>query len=260
MGGRLRAKFGASFGAAAEAVNLETGRPVDGWWQQIGAALLPGTCLLCGGGSAAGADLCTACRADFRLNTVACARCALPLAHPAPLCGRCLRRAPAFDAAWAPFLYAPPLAGLLTRFKFGADLAAGRVLAGLLRQAWQAAPDPQPQLLLPVPLHAQRLRERGYNQALELARPLARSLGLALLPDALQRPRATPAQSGLSALARRRNLRGAFALRAGTVLPAAVAVLDDVMTTGATAQECALALKRAGVQRVHIWAVARAPV
>src|SRR5438445_173292 len=116
--------------------------------------------------------------------------------------------------------------------------------------------------LIPVPLHAARLRERGYNQALELAKPLSREFGIALAPDLLRRTRATPAQANLDANARRRNLRGAFELNKSTLvdnaaLPAHIALVDDVMTTGATLRECARTLKRAGVARVDIWALAR---
>lgn len=233
---------------------------VDGWWQRLGFALLPSRCLLCGSAGAQRRDLCTACEADLRLNATACACCGLPLALAQDWCGRCLKRRPAFQSTWAPLLYVPPVSGLLTRFKFAGDLAAGRVLAELALERWQRQPPARPDAVLPVPLHADRLRERGYNQALELARPLARGSGIVLLADVLRRERATPAQSGLSALARRRNLKGAFHVCAGSALPAHVAVVDDVMTTGATAQECALALRRAGVARVDIWAIARAPV
>lgn len=205
-------------------------------------------------------DLCAACAADLPRNTSACACCAVPLAVPAAYCGRCLKRRPAFTATWAPFVYAPPLAGLLTRFKFGGELAAGRVLAEVAVEQWRACPPALPGALIPVPLHPARLRERGYNQSLELARPLARACGLPVLAEALRRERATPAQSGLSALARRRNLRGAFRTDGRDALPAHVAIVDDVMTTGATARECALALRRAGVARVDVWAIARAPV
>ncbi|MEN6539493.1 MAG: ComF family protein, partial [Mizugakiibacter sp.] len=111
--------------------------------------------------------------------------------------------------------------------------------------------------LVPGPLHAQRLRTRGYHQALELAQPRARALGLPLAPRALRRVRATGAQSELGAVARRRNVRGAFAA-ADAQLPAHVAVLDDVATTGATLAECARVLKRAGVARVEVWTLARA--
>ena len=219
--------------------------------------LLPLRCLLCGAPGANGADLCADCASELPRNVSCCARCALPLALPAALCGECQRRLPPWDAAWAPFRYAWPLDRLESRFKFGRDLAAGRVLAA----QWQTQPRTLelPALILPVPLHQGRLRQRGYNQALELAAPLAKAFGVLIRPDLLQRIRATPAQTELDAVTRRRNLRGAFALREGATLPAHVALVDDVMTTGATLAECARVLRRAGVQRIDVWALARAP-
>lgn len=219
--------------------------------------LLPLRCLLCGAAGGDGMDLCRECAAELPRNRSCCARCALPLPSPAAMCGRCQRRPPPWDAAWAAFRYGWPLDRLEARYKFGGDLAAGRTLAGL----WQREPlvlDP-PALLLPVPLHAGRLRQRGYNQALELARPLARMFGIAIRADVLRRTRATSAQTELDARGRRRNVHGAFAVRDSEVLPAHVAILDDVMTTGATLAECARVLKRAGVARVDVWALARAP-
>ncbi|GLQ47309.1 amidophosphoribosyltransferase [Dyella lipolytica] len=220
--------------------------------------LLPWRCLLCGDAGAEGVDLCAACIEELPRNTHCCERCALPLPVSAPLCGRCLRKAPQWHAAWAPFRYAWPLDRLETRFKFSRDLAAGRVLATL----WQRQPHPPalPQLILPVPLHRRRLRERGYNQALEMARPLARALNIPCAHDVLRRVRHTDAQTALDATERRRNLRGAFALRGDVALPAHVAVLDDVFTTGTTLSECTRVLKRAGVERVDVWALARAPI
>lgn len=219
--------------------------------------LLPPRCLLCSAAGADGVDLCAACAAELPRNRTCCARCALPLAVPAALCGECQRHAPPWDAAWAPFRYDWPLDRLEARFKFGRDLAAGRALATLWQR--EAMPLAKPGLLLPVPLHRDRLRQRGYNQALELAKPLARQLGVPLRHDLLLRRRDTAAQTELDAAARRRNVRGAFAVRAGTALPAHVAILDDVMTTGATLAECTRALKHAGAQRVDVWALARAP-
>ena len=226
-------------------------------WHALRRWLLPWRCLLCGAPGADGVDLCTDCAAELPRNRSCCARCALPLAVPAALCGECQRHPPPWDAAWSPFRYGWPLDRLESRYKFGADLAAGRVLSLL----WQREPCPirLPQLLLSVPLHRSRLRQRGYNQALELARPLARSLDVPLRHDVLQRVRQTEAQTELDALGRRRNVRGAFALHAGVELPAHAAILDDVMTTGATVAECARVLKRAGVRRVDVWALARAP-
>lgn len=220
-------------------------------------AALPSRCVLCGARGHGKLSLCTACAAEMPRNEVCCTRCALPLAAPAALCGRCQKHAPPWDAAWVPFRYAWPLAPLEARFKFGADLAAGRTLSAL----WAGALPPAelPQAVVPVPLHQSRLRRRGYNQALELARPVAQYLGVPLLRDALRRVRATGAQTDLNAIQRRRNVRGAFAVSAAACLPAHVAISDDVFTTGATLGECARVLKRAGVTRVDVWALARAP-
>jgi ComF family protein len=236
------------------AVNLKTDVLVDGGLR----ALLPSRCLLCGARGERGFDLCAGCRAELPRNDRCCARCALPLETPAPLCGRCVRREPLWDAAWAPFRYAYPLDRLEARFKFAADLAAGRLLSKLWIQTH--APNELPQAIVPVPLHRSRLRSRGYNQALEMAKPLANALRIPLLRDALQRTRATDAQTELSALQRRRNVRGAFAAHFDDAIPQYVAVLDDVFTTGATLAECTRVLKRAGVQRVDVWALARAPL
>lgn len=235
-------------------------------WRRLQFALLPPHCLLCGARGETARDLCAACLADLALNRIACARCALPLAAPAALCGECLKNEPAFDAAFAPYLYGHPLDLLLTRLKFGHSLAAGRVLAELWSAALRSALTDGaiaalPDAIVPVPLHAARLRERGYNQALELAKPLAREFGIPLAPELLRRARATAAQSDLDAATRRKNLRGAFEVDARRVapLPTHIALLDDVMTTGATLRECARTLKRAGAARVDIWALARAP-
>ncbi|MEO7065765.1 MAG: ComF family protein [Rhodanobacter sp.] len=226
-------------------------------WRGGERFLLPLRCLLCGGAGAAGIDLCAACAAELPRNRHYCACCALPLAASADLCGECQRHPRAWDAAWSPFRYGWPLDRLESRYKFSADLAAGRVLSTLWQR--EPCPLPLPEQLLVVPLHVSRLRRRGYNQALELARPLAKALDVPLNYDVLQRVRNTSAQTELDAASRRRNVRGAFALRKAVILPAHVAILDDVMTTGSTLAECARVLKHAGVQQVDVWALARAP-
>jgi ComF family protein len=248
---------------------LKPSDPVDGLWQRLQFALLPAQCLLCGQRSDSARDLCAACAADLVHNRSACARCALPLPQPAALCGECLKREPAFDATFAPFLYGHPLDLLMTRLKFGRSLAAGRVLGELWIAAWRerladGTLAALPEAIVPVPLHGARLRERGYNQALELARPLAREFHIALAPGLLARTRATAAQSDLDALARRKNLRGAFEVDKSVLvdkaaLPRHIALLDDVMTTGTTLREAARVLKRAGAARVDVWVLARAP-
>jgi ComF family protein len=135
-------------------------------------------------------------------------------------------------------------------------LGQGRLLGTLLTRALQQAGAPYPELLLPVPLHPARLRERGFNQAVEIARPLAQALGLPLDLNSCQRRRATAPQAGLEAIERRRNIRGAFALT--RPLPARhLALIDDVVTTGSTVAELTRLLKRAGAERVEVWALAK---
>jgi ComF family protein len=243
-------------------VNQTVPVDVDGRWRRLLGGLWPARCLACAEAGHPGRDLCAACLAALPWNHHACARCATPV--PAlgdtvspQVCGACLRRPPPVQAAHAAFLYAAPLDRLLPRFKFHHDLAAGRLLSQLMAQALTDAG--RPQALVPVPLHQARLRSRGYDQALELAKPLARALRLPMLPDALRRIRATAPQSELDAARRRRNLRRAFDARRDPPLPAHVALVDDVMTTGATLHAAADALRRAGVARVDAWVCARVP-
>jgi ComF family protein len=192
-------------------------------------------------------------------NEAACARCALPLPRPEPACGACLKRPPPFSASLAPLRYAAPVDRLLPRLKFHAGLAEGRLLAALTLErvptAWREGCD----LILPMPLHPRRLGRRGFNQSLELARPLARAWGLPIEVDALHRVRDTPAQSELDAEQRRRNVRGAFEARAESVAGHHVLLFDDVVTTGATVAEAATTLLRAGARTIRVLAVARVP-
>ena len=232
---------------------------VDGWTGRLLRVVLPLRCLLCGERGSHERDLCAACARDFVRNTPCCPRCALPLEAPAPLCGECVEREPPFAAAWAPFRYEHPLDLLESRFKFRGDLAAGRVLTSLMIERASVDAPSRPDAIVPVPLHVSRLRARGYNQALELAKPLARVCGIPLEADLIRRVRATAAQTGLDAATRRRNLRDAFAIAGERAVPLHVVLFDDVMTTGTTMRECARVLRRAGVARVDAWALARAP-
>jgi len=235
-----------------------------GFWLRNDAShlLWPARCLVCGEAGEEARDLCAACSRVLPWQRSACLRCALPLdmdasaADAAPTCGQCLRHPPPLQAVHAACTYEFPIDRLLPRFKFHRDLAAGRLLAQLMTEAF--APLQRPQGLVALPLHRSRLRARGYDQALELARPLARALQLPLLEGTLRRTRATAPQSELSAPARRRNLHGAFACD-GTALPAHVVLVDDVMTTGATLHAAAKALRRAGVARIDAWVCARVP-
>ncbi|NID17318.1 ComF family protein [Luteibacter yeojuensis] len=230
---------------------------IKAWLAAAGRFVLPPRCLVCAGPGSASRELCDGCARSLVRNLACCGRCALPLSSAAPICGPCQRTPPPWHDVWVPFVYAWPLDALESRFKFSASLAAGRVLS----TCWLAAGPPplMPELLVPVPLHPGRLRKRGYNQALEFARPLARRFRLPLACDVLVRARRTGAQTELDAASRAANVRAAFAVRR---LPAQkhVAIVDDVMTTGATLAECARVLLAAGVERVDVWALARTPL
>jgi ComF family protein len=256
---RLQRDRGGSLESVADTVNQAGGDPVDGgprgWLQRLGAAFWPPRCLLCGEAGEGGLDLCDACHCALPFNHAACVRCGLPQTGPVRTCDACLLRPPPQAATRAVFLYAPPLDRLLPRMKFHGDFASGRLLAALMARGLADAEAPQ--ALVPLPLHPSRLRRRGYDQALELARPLARALQVPLRDDLLLRQRATAAQSTLDVDARHRNLRDAFATRREVALPAHVAVIDDVMTTGATVHAATMALVRAGVARVDVWVCAR---
>lgn len=222
----------------------------------VRSLLFPPCCVLCGGPGHRGLDLCRACRAELPWLAQACLRCARPLAGAELVCGACLSQPPAFDHAIAAFRYEKPLDTLIQRLKFDHRLHYARLLAALLLERLAGRSEPLPQALLAVPLHPARQRQRGFNQALELARPLARGLGLELLPDACRRVRATETQSLLPRAARRANVRGAFT--ATGPLAAHVAIVDDVVTTASTVQTMAACLRAAGAQRIEIWCVARA--
>ncbi len=212
-------------------------------------------CPLC---QAAGRGLCADCRDALPRNERPCARCALPLppgAATGAWCADCQRRVPSFDAVVAPLRYLPPVDDLLAGFKYHGRLYLGPLLAQVLGQALRQREPPQ--LLLPLPAAPRRLRERGFNQAAELTRWLSAHLGLPWQGGALIRTAESERQRGLTRRQRRRNVRGSFACRAE--LPAHVALVDDVVTTGATAEEACRVLRRAGATRVEVWAVARTP-
>jgi len=218
--------------------------------------LYPPTCLLCGAPGTDDLDLCPGCLRALPWNLSACRSCAAPLALPGT-CGQCLNHPPAFDAALTPLLYRPPLDWLVQGFKFNRRLAPGRLLGELLARHVEREVTSLPELIVPVPLHPARLRERGYNQALELARPLSRRVGVPLAPGLVRRSRATATQSLLAADERRRNVRGAFQL-VQPLQARHVVIVDDVIATGSTVGELARVLRRAGAQRIEVWAVARA--
>jgi ComF family protein len=242
------------------------GQKVHQWINNIqarlAASLLPPVCALCGAAGVQHAgrlrDLCPACQQALPWADAHCTRCALPLSATAveALCGRCQTQPPAFESCLSPFEYRAPLDHLLLGLKFNGRLAQARLLGELMADWLSAVVDTPPDHIIPVPLHATRLRERGFNQAVELARPIACHFGLAVNTGAVQRTRATSPQSDLSRKERLKNIKGAFEVR--QPLNGQVVIVDDVMTTGSTAHELAQALLRAGAERVQVWICARA--
>lgn len=219
----------------------------------FGRQLMPHDCLLCGMASGE-ALVCGECvRALPHHDQPACPRCALPTPD-GEVCGRCLVTPPAYDRTVAAFDYRYPLAEILHAFKYGGQFAAGRFLAEALLARVQA--ERWPDVLIPMPLHATRLRERGFNQAAEVARRLAVETGLPLSLDILVKLRDTAPQASLPWKERQANVKGVFAC-GDDVAGRHLAIVDDVMTTGTTLNEAAKVLKKRGAVEVAVWVVAR---
>ena len=223
--------------------------------RQLGVAVLPQDCFLCGAASRE-ALLCDGCSNDLpRLPALHCPVCALPTPQ-GETCGACLKRPPHFDATLACFSYDFPVDQLIQALKYRHRLAVSGYLANALLAA-SPRPSLAADLVLALPLSAQRLRQRGFNQALEIARPLARHLGLPLPLDGYRRVIDTAPQATLPWKERHKNMQGAFECDLD-FSGKAVIVVDDVMTTGATLNEFARTLKKHGAAKVNNWVVARA--
>lgn len=232
---------------------------IPGRLKSIQQWLFPGICLLCSERVATSKEFCDACENSLPRLYNGCEQCAVPLAEAGAIqhrCGACQKRPPAFRRALAPFVYAAPIDRLIQDLKYQQRLQTARLLGARLAD-YVTSRDPEIDVIVPVPLHAKRLRERGYNQSLEIARPVAEQLGVRLDYQSVQRTRATPPQASLPPKARQRNVRNAFKVT-GSFKGARVAVLDDVMTTGHTVNAFATCLKKTGAKSVEVWVVARA--
>lgn len=242
--------------------------------------LLPYHCVVCHHFSDQARDLCFDCQASLPYLAHCCECCAIPL--PAgKYCGQCLQKPPYFNHTTALFGYQPPINQWITQLKFHRNLQYTRLLSELFIEKHferpQATKDQKrpkngkshppdcslsgekqrkkPELIIPVPLHIKRLRHRGFNQALELARPIAKLLDIPIEKHCCQRTRHTQAQSSIPAKQRRHNLKNAFQFNGKA--PHHVAIIDDVMTTGHTVNELSHALRLAGSEYIEIWTIAR---
>ena len=209
-------------------------------------------CVLCNAASGAHM-LCPACYAGLPRIVRACPRCAAPSAGQ--VCGACLQHSPAFDRALAALDYALPVDKLIQILKYRHQLALAHLLGQLVAVA--VHDEPHPDCILPMPLHPVRLRERGFNQAHEIAKVIAKKLGVALAPTLATRTVNTPPQAALPLDARKKNVKDVFACHSD-VQGRHIALVDDVMTSGATLNELSKTLKQAGAREISIWVVARA--
>ena len=233
--------------------SFKSGNPILNYCKQMTQLQLPGLCILCGA-RAASANLCPDCRNDLPyLPADRCPHCAAP-SHASATCGGCLARPPVFDRALAACVYGYPIDRIIQSLKYGADLTAAPLLADLLVR--EIGAHPLPDLIVPMPLSDERLRERGFNQALEIARIVAHRTGVALAPEACLRVRHGPPQSALAWDERAKNIAGAFVCMED-LAGRSVAVVDDVLTTGATLNEIARVLRKRGATAVAGWIAAR---
>lgn len=230
----------------------------NNWPNIIQQWLYPPTCLLCEQPGIAGFDLCPSCHDSLPFNREACICCGLPIStgQIRQRCGPCSKNQPPFDSTLALFTYNEPVRYLIRSLKYNGNYASGRLLGNLMAQALANQPM-HPQLIVPVPLHPTRFQQRGFNQAIEIARPISKNLGIPIAPKLCVRSRETPAQSGLSARQRAINIKHAFEIGQAVEVDH-VAILDDVVTTGATVTELSRVLRNAGIKKIEIWACARA--
>ena len=220
---------------------------------QLYSKLMPIPCLLCGTASSSDC-LCQACSDQLPILGHACPRCASPLPQEM-LCGHCLNTPPEQNHSFCLFRYQPPVNRLIADLKYHDKLVLSRFFATQMAEQLKSR-DSLPQLLIPIPLHPRRLRERGYNQSLELAKQLSKQLNISVRHDILSRIRDTPPQASLPFSDRKKNMKQAFQLKRIDI-PSHVALVDDVLTTGHTATVAAKSLRQAGVKTIEVWTIAR---
>lgn len=243
--------------------------------QKLLSNLFPSRCILCqktvsgfavnGPAVNENIEICPDCFNTLPFNLPCCIHCALPLAEDIKnevLCGRCIQKAPVFDYVYSLFRYEENIIKLVHQFKFGEKISYARSIAEMLLTKFEdslSSKNGKPECLMPVPLHKTRLRQRGFNQSIEIARVLAKKLEIPIEYDAVTRQRSTMTQTGLNAKQRQQNIKGAFC-PVGEINYKHVLIIDDVVTTGSTVNELARVLKKNKVERVGVLSIARAPI
>lgn len=244
------------------AVNNNKHGLVDKWLKIVRSAANSGICYLCGVTTSPPClSICKPCCMDLPFNHSACFACAMPVTA-GKYCAHCIQeRKPVIDRAICPFRYAYPVDKLIQDMKFRSRLEIAGFFAHFMANVLTSRGTDLPQVLIPVPLHSSRLRERGYNQSLELSRNLSGIMNIPVDNYCLFRKQKTRAQSDLPARQRKKNIRGAFSADIEALSTYEyVAIIDDVITTGATVRETARLIKKSGVKRIDVWSCARAVI
>jgi len=233
---------------------------VNNWTNIIQYSLFPTSCIFCAKKAERLIDLCSACQNGLLTLDVQCIYCAQPLdiqATEQQICGRCQKVPRAFNKVYAPYLHQGEIRYLINQLKFEKAYKNSKLLGLLLADFLLSKKAPLPDCIIPVPLHTERYRQRGYNQTLEIAKVISKELSIPIEHKICLRTQNTPHQISLSLKQRHQNIRGAFSVKQA-ITADHIAILDDVMTTGATANELAKTLKAAGAKKVDIWVCARA--
>ena len=231
--------------------------PFTNWLKR--SKLTLNTCPLCSEPSSE--FICESCKDMLPAIDSQCFQCGLPLnkvdlAEGTLRCGQCIKTPPAFNLCISPYYYALPINQFITQLKFRHQLYYARILAELLISKIEQHPDNLPECIIPVPLHSNRLRQRGFNQAIEIARPIAKRFGIKLDTHSCTRVVSTAPQMEQDKMTRQKNIRNAFRV-SEDFKHTHIAIVDDVMTTGHTLNEVSRVFREQGVKRIQVWAAAR---
>ena len=241
-------------------MNMDVASLSGGLLRRLIGTIYPPRCVLCGSPGFDDMDICATCYHNLPWIEAACTQCALPLATGSGdqlNCGRCQQKPPAFDHSVSLFSYRDDAIKLVQQLKFNEKLVNSRLLGSMLAAAIKNHAVEAPDCILPVPLYTKRMRQRGFNQSIELARVVNKACNIPMNVRSVIRVRDTRSQTALDKQQRRKNVRGAFQI-AHAFDAQHIAILDDVVTTTSTVNELAQLLKRAGVKRVDVWSIARA--
>jgi len=229
---------------------------MNNWLKKAQLKVFPTSCFICNQAGHNSLDLCADCLKDLMPLEQCCSICSIELTTQNNVCGRCLKNTPHFDRVETPYRYHGSTQFLIQQLKFQSKHCCARIIGSLMVRHLKPL-NKTPDALIAVPLHKKRMIERGFNQSELIAQHLHQQLNIPLLKQHAKRLRNTANQSSLHAEERRKNIRNAFSYRNPNNI-SSVAIIDDVVTTGATANELAKTLKQAGVEKVEIWAFARA--